>query len=277
MNKLHPVTQASGATVPTWGSDVVTRPMAPQPAIQQQPIAATGSGASPIADPWQTMPKLQTPQGVGQSTYQKYSAENTASVAKKLIEDHGQAATAANARIALNKQALDLIDQSDTGPYASQIADVKNLLVSRFGIPESSFSNTPSATLALQKDLVNAATQKAKQQFGSRITQSEVMLMLKRGAPNVDMTKAAMIYLVNSDNAQSQYAVQQANDLGRYLQQGGDPNRFEAWYARAFPQAMNVHLETGKSPTKIMGDADYGRLPSGTLFIDPQGKTRRKP
>jgi hypothetical protein len=274
LNKFHPVTSASGATTPMWGANIPGAPGVPTAAPTVLP-AKPSQGA----DPWTMMPKLQTPTGIGQSTYQKYSAENTASVAKKLVEDHGQTATAANARIALNNQALSLIDQADTGPYASQIADVKNILVSRFGIPESSFQNTPSATIALQKDLVNAATQKAKQQFGSRITQSEVMLMLKRGAPSVDMTKAAMAYLINSDNAQAQYNLQQSSDLGRYLQQGGDPTRFEAWYAKSFPQSFNdTHLNVGaKAPVKIMGDSDYGKLPSGAEFIDPQGKRRRKP
>jgi hypothetical protein len=31
------------------------------------------------------------------------------------------------------------------------------------------------------------------------------------------------------------------------------------------------------APTRIKGDADYNALPSGALFVDPFGKTRRKP
>lgn len=275
LNKFHQVTPASGGTIPMWGANIPGAPgAAPTPTAPT--VARPSQGTS---DPWSMMPKLQTPTGIGQGTYQKSTAENTAAVAKKLQEDHGQAATLANGRIALNNQALGLVEQADTGPYASQIANVKNLLVSRFGIPESSFQNTPSATLALDKDLLNAATAKAKQQYGPKITQGEVMLMLKRGAPNTDMTKAAIIYLIKSDNAAAQYNLQQSSDLGDYLQRGGDPTRFEAWYAKSFPQTFkDTQLDTGaKAPVKIMGDSDYSRLPSGAEFIDPQGKRRRKP
>ena len=31
------------------------------------------------------------------------------------------------------------------------------------------------------------------------------------------------------------------------------------------------------NPVKITGDADYNKLPSGSLFIGPDGKQRRKP
>ena len=33
----------------------------------------------------------------------------------------------------------------------------------------------------------------------------------------------------------------------------------------------------GAAPQRIQGDADFDALPSGTLFIDPEGQTRRKP
>lgn len=160
----------------------------------------------------------------------------------------------------MNNQTLDLVNKSDTGPLAAKQADVKNWLNKYANIPESDFANTPSATIALQKDLVNAATQKAKQQFGSRITQSEVQLMLTRGAPNVDMTKAAIKYLVESDNAGLNYQKKQADDLGRYVSMGGDPHRFEAWYAKSFPMSeavSQVHLSNGaKAEPQNYSDAD---------------------
>lgn len=198
------------------------------------------------------MPKLETPQGVGQSTYQHTVQTQQGQTAHALSEKFGTLAASANDRRALGMQALGLIDSADTGPGAARIADIKNLLVSRFGVPESSFANTPSATISLQKDLLNAATQKAKQQFGARMTQSEVMLMLSKGAPNVDMTKAAMKYLITSDLATADYQIKQANDLGRYLSQGGDPMRFEGWYTQAFPLSGAlgaVHLPGVKNET----------------------------
>ena len=234
---------ADGREVPVLKSVVAGWPVPAQTAVKNDKPVTPAS-----TDPWANIPKLSNPQGMGQSTYNEKTASAQAESAAKLSDKFGTVAQENNQRLAINNQALSLIDKSDTGPGAATIADVKNILVSRIGVPESDFENTPSATQALQKDLLNAATQRAKQQFGSRMTQSEVMLMLKRGAPNVDMTKAAMKYLIQSDNTQLQYGIKQSNDLGRYLSSGGDPYQFEGWYAKNFPLANpmgQVHLNTG--------------------------------
>ncbi len=282
--------QASGAKIPVPATAVLGQnpgaqaPPQPAPQIPQAildadkrgPFTATQvPGQEPQitmqgkTDPWASMPKRQVPQGVGQSSFDASMASHQAETASKLSEKYGQKADDANNRIALNNQASALIDKADTGPMAAQIGDVKNWLVSRFGVPEDDFQNTPSATAALQKDLVNAATQRAKQQFGSRITQSEVMLMLTKGAPNVDMPKAAMKYLVDTDTAMAKYTMQQGSDLGRYLQQGGDPQQFESWHAQAFPASHaleDVKLQTGTPQrrasdlvpmTKTIGNKTY--------------------
>lgn len=260
------VKTASGATVPMSIQQLMGQQSPQQPPGQNIPpevLAAAQSGKPFVAsqapgqgvqfqqpgkaDPWVTIPKIAQTPGIGQSTYGETVAKGQGEAAAKLSQEYGATANQANQRLALNQQAQDLVDKSDTGPGAARIGDIKNLLVSRFGIPESSFANTPSATITLQKDLLNAATQKAKAQFGSRMTQSEVMLMLSRGAPNIDMTKVAMKFLLQSDSAQANYQIEQANNLGKYLSQGGDPNRFEGWYSQAFP--MGNALATVKMPS----------------------------
>lgn len=248
--QVHPVTTASGATVPTFGGNLPGFPgAAPAQAPAPQPTQPTPRPMR--ADPWSSMPKLPTPMGVGQTTYQRNLDETRAKYAGTLSEKYGGMAEAADQRIALNNQALSLVDKADTGPTAAGQAEVKSWLMKFGGIPESDFANSPSATKALDKDLLNAATQKAKAQFGARITQQEVQLMLSRGSPNVDMPKAAIKYLIESDNAGSNYQKQQASDLGKYLSKGGDPHQFEAWYAKTFPMTgavSQVHLNTGKRP-----------------------------
>lgn len=202
--------------------------------------------AKPIADPWQTMPKIETPKGYGMTPYQEGTAKNQAHSALELTNKYGEMAAQSNQRKAFNDQALGLVDQADTGFGAARYAEVRNALHRAF--PSMNFD--PSDTVALQKDLVNAATQKAKQQFGARITQSEVMLMLQKAAPNADMPKAAIKYLLNSDNAQLDYQTQQAADLGKYLKNGGDPQHFEAWYAKSFPLTnalSGVHLKASSA------------------------------
>lgn len=281
----HEVTTASGAKMPAFAAGVNAPPLpgsipnpaaptaatTPVPSAAPQPMPAPNPGITPpaprppiatpqdqvqpvgSADPWATMPKRPIPQGIGQSTYNESMSKNYATQASELSTKYGTQATEAGQRLAFNNQALSLINSADTGPQAANIAQVKNWLTSRFDIPESSFENTPSATVALQKDLVNAATQKAKQQFGARMTQSEVMLMLSKASPNVDMPKAAMTYLLQSDIAQLNHQLKQSNDLGKYLQAGGDPTRFESWYSNSFPMTNDlgaVHLGNQKQSSQ---------------------------
>jgi hypothetical protein len=238
-------------------------PNAPQPSgvpgggFNRAP-APSGAPGAPISappttqsDPWSAIPKMPAPAGFGQTTYQRKTDELAAEQASELTKKYGAQANEANQRLSRITQASSLVDQSTTGAGAATIADVKNLLVTRFGVPESDFAEGPSATQALQKDLVGLATQKAKQMFGSRISTAEVQLMLTRGSPNVDMTKAAMHYLLDTDAQDAKYQIQQANDVGRYLSSGGDPYRFEGWYAQHFPQSAAVaeaHLNAGSKP-----------------------------
>ena len=94
------------------------------------------------------------------------------------------------------------------------------------------------------------------------MTQSEVMLMLSKGAPNIDMTKAAMKYLVDTDNAGAKYQIQQSGDLGKYLSSGGDPMRFESWYSTKFPMTKAtepIHMQqkmfaSNRAGSRIVSD-----------------------
>lgn len=281
-NKIINVKQASGAEIPMWAGSVAGQaPMQAIPQGQAQPPTANFDLSTPqkvlqaqqdieklkLSDPQQaqaiqqalddqkfaSIPKLQTPNGVGQSTYNETTQKAQGEAASKLQEKYGTLADAANKKIALNNQALDLVNKSDLGPGASMTADLKSIIAKYVpGVSEASFQNTPSATLSLQKDLLNAATAKAKAQFGSRITQQEVQLMLSKGSPNVNMPKAAIQYLIQSDNATSNYDIQQAQDFGKYLQNGGDPYQFEGWYAKNFPltdQTGQVHLQSTPKPS----------------------------
>jgi hypothetical protein len=254
---FEPYTTASGQTIGVPKSVAAKGPEA----IKSYVSGLVGGGQAPTpprpnpADPWSSIPKISQSAGIGQSTYDKNIAEGRAKLASSLSEKYGAAAEQADQRISLNNQVLSLVDQADTGPGAATQAEVKSWLQKFANIPESDFANTASATKALDKDLLNAATQKAKAQFGARITQQEVQLMLSRGSPNVDMPKAAIKYLVDSDNAANNYAKRQAADLGRYLSENGDPHQFEAWYSKNFPLTSAVsqtHLNIGKpaSPAK---------------------------
>jgi hypothetical protein len=270
--KIINVKDASGREVPMWAGQAVNggQPTQSAPATGNfdlstpQKVSALNQDIEKLklSDPQQAaqvqaaadqqkfanIPKLAVPTGIGQSTYNQETQKSQAEAASKTQENLGSLANAANQKISLNNQALSLLDKSDIGPGASLSADLKSIIAKYVpGVSEASFQNTPSATLALQKDLLNAATAKAKAQFGARITQQEVQLMLSKGSPNVNMPKAAIQYLIQSDNAAANYDIQKANDFGKYMSNGGDPYQFDGWYAKNFPLANDtaqVHLKT---------------------------------
>ncbi len=236
------------ATATTIGKGIIARP---GPAV-------AGSGV-PASDPWASIPKPEIPNTGLQTTYQKGVAEERAKATAELSKKYGADATTANQRLAYNTQASSLLDQATTGPLALSIGGVKNFLTERIGIPASVVNNAiggdPNATAALNKDLLNSATQKAKSTYGPRMTQSEVMLQIKQASPNVDMTKATIKYLLNTDSKMSEYQVNQATALGKYLGQGGDPYQFEGWYAKNFPISSETEAVAmpGNTPAPANG------------------------
>lgn len=290
--EIHMVKLADGREIPVSTQQLVaglrggSSPNAAAPAssgVASLTVTQPSTNAAPT-DPWVTVPKRATPTGMGQTTFDQAMQGEQAKDAGELAKKFGGEASIANQRMALNNQALSLVDQADTGPGATQIADIKNLLTSRFGVSEDAFQNTPTSTQVLNKDLLNAATQKAKQIYGARMTQSEVMLQIHEGAPNVDFTKGAIKFLLNTDNKGAQYSIQQANDLGKYVQMGGDPQQFEGWYAKSFPltqaigsvhppgkvnpQAAAQQLRAGAQPQTPVMPAGL-QLPPGFKYVGP--------
>ena len=190
------------------------------------------------------MPKREVPQGIGESTYYRETATKQAEQAHKLAEKYGGLAQTANERKSFNDQALAMLPQATTGAGALSITGIQNVLSERFGIPKEQLMKASagdvSATQELNKNLLNAATKTAKAQYGSRMTQSEVMLQIKQGSPNVDMTRGAIAYLLKADNARANYEIKQGSDVGQYLAKGGDPYQFEGWYTRTFPMSSAI-------------------------------------
>lgn len=252
---VHHIQPAAGGSVPVFGNQLPgfgglpgspqgPQQPAPQPALPAAAVRPTAPVAAPGGDPWASMPKRIIPQGIGESTYNKATATQSAEAGAKIAEKLGGVAQTANERKSFNDQALQMLPQATTGPGSLKITGIQSFLNSRFGVPlevlEKASAGDAAATQELNKNLLNAATKTAKANYGSRMTQSEVMMQIQQGSPNVDMTRAAIGYLLNADNARANYEVKQGQDVGRYLQQGGDPYQFEGWYAKNFPMTSAI-------------------------------------
>src|SRR6185503_20236408 len=162
--QAHPLTYASGATIPTFGPSLPTWPGASPPIGSPGQVVNLGGGTAPNvprsaepqpmrADPWANIPKAPVPMGVGQSTEQKGTAENRVKARADLSAEFGTLAQEATQRMAYNDQALSLVDKADVGPGSGFLTDIKKVAVTWGAVKESDFENSPTANIALNKDL----------------------------------------------------------------------------------------------------------------------------
>lgn len=201
------------------------------PAGRMQPAAP---GAPPAAQGiWSTVPKLKIPNTPGQ-TSDAYTMGNLEEASKKkaqLVDENGEAASLANQQLQYNREALQALPNAEVGPMSEWLTTNRQRLI-ELGVPSSVIpsSGTVTPTLALNKYLLNAALQGARQIYGSRMTQNEVKLQTEEMSPSAHMTADAIRSLVQQNDVLAQYSVQRNADLQRYLNAGGDPQQFEAWY-----------------------------------------------
>lgn len=87
----------------------------------------------------------------------------------------------------------------------------------------------------------------------------------------VDPTSMKAGVLLNNDGLSEQIAQTRNYLKNREVALAGTYNRPNPM------QRAQGSAPTGNAPAQIKGDADYAALPSGSLFIGPDGKTRRKP
>ncbi len=273
LNTIRDVVTASGAHVPMFGSQAVG-----MGGGGQFPRATGGaSGAGNSADPWSDMPKRYTGTGIGQSSFDQKMADKQAESAYALSTKYGDQADAANQRIATNNESLRLLDKVvDTGFGATKLETVRNIL----GVAFPKQAETAANDQELTKLLSVSALQKGRQMFGSRFTQGEVGIMLNKANPSPAMQKLAIQTLLDLDNQQSAYQIKQGNDFGEYMQRGGEPTRFESWYAHKFPLVYGEKAKTEpKTETQIVSQTDLARyaqkhgitVQQAQMFLQGQG------
>lgn len=245
---------------------------APSPAAPTAPPSPTAPNpapaAAPTSDPWASMPMLQPKGGIGQSTRSAELDKSSAELQTKMAAELSEKASAANDRIAMNNQSLEMLNQNpDTGFFANHLSDFRNIMAS-LGV--KSAENQAATDQVLAKDLTNTALQKGRQLFGARFTQSEVGLMLSKASPSPEMQSTAIRFLLNADNAMNNYAIQKTNDFGTAMAKGGDPARFEGWYAKTFPASKAVEGMT-LAGAKQPAPAAAASAPAGMTYVGTSG------
>lgn len=217
-------------------------PQVPQVPQERRPIPMGGQNApvpaaAKAADPWGSMPKLPISSSVGApDEFTKGRLQAAGAKDAALSTQYGEEANLADQKLQYNAESRKALPNAEVGPMSEWLTNNRSRLI-EMGIPDKLIPGDGSVTptLELNKNLKNAALQGAKQTFGARMTQNEVMLQHEELSPSTSMTRDAIASLMAQDDIKQQYAKQRAEDYGKYVQQGGDPLRFESWYSKTFP------------------------------------------
>jgi hypothetical protein len=248
-------TQGGGSTI-GYPSDLLGAPPALRGGPQANgPQANTGPAAAPAApkgyfpstqpppvpkdpnDPWSGMPKLPVSKALGApDAFTEGRLKAAGAKDAELSSQYGKEADLADQKLQYNTEAVKALPAAETGPMSEWMTENRAKLL-EWGVPESMVpgSGKVTPTMELNKNLKQSALQGARAIFGSRMTQMEVRLQHEELSPSTSMTKDAIASLMQQDNIKQQYAKQRSQDYGKYVQQGGDPLRFESWYAKTFP------------------------------------------
>jgi hypothetical protein len=150
----------------------------------------------------------------------------------------------------------------------------------------------------------NAASQLRSTLPGQRLTQMEI-LQNYLNSPNPSLQRASIQTMLEMQDGIYRWSQDRVDAMDKWT---GDPKSFGNWWNRNHPltgtdgsgqpyvptlsQVKERLAASGKGPqqlpampgeipqpmpTRITGDADYAKLPSGTMFVGPDGVPRRKP
>lgn len=206
------------------------------------PPAAQMPSAPPAAEKpsgiWANVPKLNIPHTPGQSTdtFHQQILKDSAAKHAELVNKYGSEADLADQKLQYNSESRKALASAETGPASEWLTENRAKLL-EWGVPESLVpgSGKITPTMELNKNLKQSALQGARAIFGSRMTQMEVRLQHEELSPSTSMTKDAIESLMHQDDIKQMYAKQRSRDYGKYVEMGGDPLRFESWYASRNP------------------------------------------
>lgn len=257
-------TEGKYSILPTagGGSRVVGGPTAaPAPAATTpRPTAA----APASQDPWASMPKLPVSSSIGAPdafTHGRLVAAGAKDA--ELASQYGKEADIADQKLQYNTEAIKALPNAEVGPVSEWLTE-KRAWLKEIGMPDSVVpsSGTVTPTIELNKFLKNTALQGARQIYGKGLTNMDVKLQTEEMSPSPTMTRDAIASLVQQDNIKQLYAKQRAEDYGKYIQNKGDPMRFESWYAKTNPltQFAKQHAQDpamAAPVTKSIGGKTY--------------------
>lgn len=202
------------------------------PAMQGQP-PPQGAPMQPTA-PQQPPTSVQAaPQGsmpgfsAGQSTSDKSMAEHQGKTLADQEAEINHNAESAIQKIAQNNQMVNLIPSITTGPFAKQATTLK-MLGNQLGIN----IGDPSSNQEFEKYAIKGALEGAKQIYGARLTNQDVMSQIQSN-PGTSMADKALYQLIKYDNVQQQRNIDKRQAY--FNEYKGPKNQFGMWFDQNHP------------------------------------------
>lgn len=225
-----------------YPGDIIGLPPAlrsPSTAAPMPPGNAGGNSApvAPLRGAWATMPKLNISQSVGSpNEFVKGQLQAAATKDADLATQYGHESDLAGQQLEWNREAREALPKAEVGPMSDWLTKSRAWLTEA-GVPESLIPSSGSVvpTMQLNKALKNAALQGARQIYGPRMSQMEVKLQTEEMSPSSSMMRDAIASLMRQNDIRNMYAQARAEDYSQYMSRGGNPLRFESWYATNFP------------------------------------------
>ena len=231
------------------------------PPTPKSPIVPPAATPKPQQPDWlANAPKLTIPNTPGQSTdsYHQKILDKAADKHIELADKYGSEADLADARTAFNNEALKVLKGADTGPLSDELTKLRARAL-ELGIPAKWIpgADTVGDTQKLKKFLLRNPLLSLKPTFGGRPAASEFQVLKEEASPSPTMLKSTIAKLVEMDTEQANYVKRRAHDYGDYHEAGGDPTRFESYYANthSFAKALdNYSKASTATPEEIAAE-----------------------
>ena len=229
---------------PSSGAPMASPAGAPGAGVTAGPVSAQ----NPQSQKWAGLPVRKQPMGSGApGIYDKVVMDKQADAQIELNARYGNEADMADQRLAFNNLALNMLPQAETGPLAEHINALRSQ-AQELGIPERAIPGWAKVAPSqeLRKALVRNAIVSLKPSFGGRPAASEFNVLKEEANPSDKMVSLAIKRLLQVDSLNAGYQKQRAADFGEAMDRGGDPTRFETWYANRHP--FNSQMENYLHP-----------------------------
>jgi hypothetical protein len=208
----------------------------------------------------------QTPGDVQKATMATYSAQRKTAM-DSVIEDQQNSAKT-NSLLAQAQNEVSKINPRDVGPGSGVVKEMQNAYTAISGKAPDDLVDRA----VLDKFLNMVGAQNVRQLLaGQRITNSEMMLFMTRGSPNIDQPKAALQNLLGYLRADNDYTARSARTQAVALSRGADPSQLSGAVENALPRSTYVQKVTGIQPQPATQPARPGQQASGQPTVTRTG------